>query len=106
VSPVLDYGFDPLGFLDKLAASKARARLELDGALFEGPAYLPHPIVARTWAGHFPDEGGADDALLRRAGEMDPQRKHRGLGASWTVLLRWYAGVCKRPSGRIGVSTS
>jgi hypothetical protein len=40
VSPVLDYGFDPLGFLDKLAASKARARLELDGALFEGPARI------------------------------------------------------------------
>ena len=33
MSPVLDYGFDPLGFLDKLGASKARARLELDGAL-------------------------------------------------------------------------
>ena len=90
MSPVLDYGFDPLGFLDKLAASKARARLELDGALFEGPAYLPHPIVARTWAGHFPDEGGADDALLRRAGEMDPQapRPRCVLDGAFAVVRR------------------
>ena len=27
-------------------------------------------------------------------------RKHRGLGASWAVLSRWYAGICKRADRR------